>query len=742
MIGKTISHYKILKKLGEGGMGVVYKAEDTKLKRTVALKFLPPELVQSEEWKERFLREAQAAAALTHPNICTIHEIDELTEGQGFIAMEYVDGKSLADKIESGPLDIDAAINIALRIAEGLKHAHRRGIVHRDIKPANIMVTADGQVKIMDFGLAKLTGKTRLTKTATVMGTVAYMSPEQARGDKDLSHQTDIWSLGVVLYEMLTGRLPFEAETDTGLIYKIINEYPEPVTNRRSDTPGSLASVVEKMLQKDTHCRYENTEELIVDLESVKARASILGGSRSPSIAVLPFVNMSADPEQEYFCDGLSEEIINALTKIRDLKVIARTSAFAFKDEKVEIGEIGRRLKVQTVLEGSVRKVGNRLRITAQLVDTSGGHHLWSERYDRELVDIFAIQDEITLAIVDNLKPMLLGEEKAKLEQRQTVDLEAYNLYLKGRWFLWKRTEEGFEKAFEYFNQAIAKAPTYAPAYAGVADSYALRTVVTMLPAGEDSTKARDAAMKALEFDDTLAEAHVSLGLVKTNYEWDWEGAEREYKRAIELNPGYAMGHAFYAAHLYRMTRFDEALEEVKYARHLDPLSLTTNFFAGMIFFYAGRYDNALAALSSTIEMDRSVIFAHAYRGLCYWRKAMLEEAMAEFEKEKSISGEFSPMADGCIGIHHALIGNMEEARKKLRELQKRSTTAYFQSYPLAMLCLAIGDTEQGFELLEKAYEERDSALTFIKVQAAFDVFNIRSDPRYIALLKKMKLEP
>jgi len=375
LAGTRLGNYEIESLLGRGGMGVVYKAEDTKLKRKVALKFLPSELTRSDEWQQRFLREARAAAALDHPNICTVYEIAE-DEGQAFIAMAYLDGQSLAAKIESGRLDVNEAINIALRVAEGLKHAHKRGIVHRDIKPANIMISEDGQAKIMDFGLAKLSGKTRLTKTASIMGTVAYMSPEQARGDKNIAQHTDIWSLGVMLYEMLSGKLPFDAETDTGLIYKIVHEDPEPIRNHRGDIPGSLASVVERTMQKDPQDRYEGAEELIADLETVKSGVTMSMQKQSPSIAVLPFVNMSADPEQEYFCDGMSETLINELTHIEDLRVIARTSAFSFKGKDLDVREIGSTLNVKTVLEGSVQKAGNRMRITAQLVDTAEGHHL------------------------------------------------------------------------------------------------------------------------------------------------------------------------------------------------------------------------------------------------------------------------------------------------------------------------------------------------------------------------------
>jgi serine/threonine protein kinase len=481
MIGKTISHYKIIEKLGEGGMGVVYKAEDTRLKRTVALKFLPPELVQSAEWKERFIREAQAAAALDHPCICHTYEIDEV-EGQTLIAMAYVEGQTLSEKIASGPLDVAESLDIVKQVAEGLSHAHGQGIVHRDIKPANIMLDSAGRTRIMDFGLAKLAGKTRLTKTASVMGTVAYMSPEQARGDTAIDHRTDIWSLGVLLYEMLTGRLPFDAPTDAVLLYKILHEEPEPIAGLLGTLPIALTRAIEKTMQKDPRNRYRDMAELVRDLRAVRSRLAAAAESRSPSIAVLPFVDMSPGRDQEYFCDGMSEALINELTHIEDLKVIARTSAFSFKGKSVNVRDIGRELEVGTILEGSVQKAGNRLRITAQLVDTERGHHLWSERFDREMDDLFAIQDEITLAIVGKLKPKLLGEQQSRLAKRPTVDREAYSLCLKGRWYAAQHTEEGLRKAFEYYNEAIQKDPNCAIAYAGLAILYVLLAVFAFFP--------------------------------------------------------------------------------------------------------------------------------------------------------------------------------------------------------------------------------------------------------------------
>jgi TolB-like protein/pimeloyl-ACP methyl ester carboxylesterase/Tfp pilus assembly protein PilF/predicted Ser/Thr protein kinase len=742
IVGKTISHYKILEKLGEGGMGVVYRAEDTKLERSVALKFLSSNMLGGEEEKIRFAREAKAAAALAHPSICHTYEIGE-AEDQTFIAMEYVDGKSLAEKIESGPLKVDEALDIAIQVADGLQEAHEKGIIHRDIKAANIIVSKRGRAKVLDFGLAKLAGKTRLTKTATIVGTVAYMSPEQAHGEAAIDHHTDIWSLGVLIYEMLAGRQPFDAPSDAGLIHKIIYEEPEPLSKVRTDIPIALEQAIKKTLQKNPQDRYENMDTLISDLKSIRAGATptiVVEEKATPSIAVLPFADMSPQKDQEYFCDGISESIINELTQLSDLRVIARTSAFSFKGQNLDVREIGRRLDVGTVLEGSIQKAGDRVRVTAQLVNTTRGEHLWSEKYDRDMEDIFAIQDEISGAIVERLKPKLLGEPTPELRKRQTVDLDAYNLYLRGRWFYNKQTGDGLTKAIEYFEQTLSKAPDYAQAYAAIADCYVMLPFLGSFAPREAFPKAKETAIKAVEIDDTSAEARVSLGLILQMYEYDWDGAEKEYKKAIELNPGYAMAYDRYALLLLRMCRYDEGIVEIKRALELDPLSLQIHRDATYVFCLARKPDQAIEIARRAIELDPYYSGAHAMLGFAYLQNSMYEEAKTELRKEMEVSGGLDPIAETLLGMIDASTGNIDEAKQVLENLIERSRREYIPPYFIARLSFVVEGTDQGFDWLEKAYEEHDNFLCHLKVDPFFERLGICSDPRYIEMLRRIGL--
>ncbi|MHC4329534.1 MAG: tetratricopeptide repeat protein, partial [Planctomycetota bacterium] len=550
---------------------------------------------------------------------------------------------------------------------------------------------------------------------------------------------------------------------------------PKRLRDLRGDVPAALEQTVQKMIQKDPSSRPDSMKAVIADLESLSPRCSLskeqvvskrtrrttigvlaaivacvgilallylrpwaIQEKGLSSIAVLPFVNMSADPNQEYFCDGMAEELINALSQIEDLRVIARTSAFSFKAKDVTVRDIGSQLNVATILEGSVRKADNRLRITAQLVDTTGGHHLWSESYDRDMGDVFVIQAEITSAIVDKLKPKLLGQKRAKLAERQPVNLEAYDLYLRGRFFGREQTEVGAKKAIECFEQAVEKDPNYAPAYAELALSYGVLPAYSPLPSKEVVPKARKMALKALEIDETLAEAHAALALIK-EYDWDWEGSEREYKRAFELNPGYAEGHRDYSFHLLFRARFDEALKEMEQALKLDPLSVVLNQQLAVVCRYAKQFDRAIEACKRVLEMDPSRMYAHLELGQAYLGKAMYEEALIEFQKEKEISKGVHAWAELYTGFTYAEMGKPDEAQKVLDDLLEHSKQEYASPFILACLHFVLGRNDEGFNWVNKAYEERDLWLSYVKIDWTLD--GVRSDPKYTALLKKMNLD-
>jgi len=740
MIGKTFSHYKILEKIGEGGMGVVYKAEDTKLRRTVALKFLPKELTCDEEAKQRFIQEAQAAAALDHPNICTIYEIDESKlapaeagVGHTFISMAYIEGQSLNQKIKAGSLEIDEALAVANQVARGLQKAHEKGIIHRDIKPANIMLTEEDQVKIMDFGLAKLSWGVDLTKTATIMGTVAYMSPEQARGEQ-VDYRTDIWSFGAMLYEMLTGERPFKTTHDQAVLYSILKEDPIPMTKIRKDIPKELERIVQKSLEKDPKKRFTSMSALLTDLRSV-GRPPISVAAGKPSIAVLPFVNMSTDPENEYFSDGLAEDLINALTKITDLHVVARTSSFAFKGEKVDIREIGQKLNVDNLLEGSVRKVGNRVRITAQLIKVADGYHLWSERYDRDMEDVFAIQDEITEKIMDKLLVALDVRGKPP-EEHGPIDVEAYNLYLKGRYCLNKFE---MDKALAYYEQAIEKDPVYALAYAAVAEVYTLLSMgFDILPNKEAMPKAREAAQKALELDPHLAEAYVSLGLVALSYDWDPKATKEYFQEALELNPNSSSAHQWYEFYwTYLEADLDEATAHLERAQELDPLNFLIKVRLGFMSIFRRDYDDALDQFRVLADLEPNFALLYLSFATAYVFKGMYDEAIT-CGKKMLESGPPVVAAIGNMGWFYALAGKKDKAKEFLAELEERSKKGYVSSFWTAAIYLTLGELDKSFEWFEKAIKERDGNMLYFTIPPVFDP--VRSDPRYKNLLKKMGL--
>lgn len=779
MIGQTISHYRILEKLGEGGMGVVYKAQDTKLNRPVALKVLPRQALITEEDKSRFAREAQAAASLSHPNVAMIFEFDEVddpaTGGKlAFIAMEYVDGETVKQKIKERPLPIDEAVKIAMAAAEGLTEAHQKGIVHRDIKSDNVMISRNGLVKIMDFGLAEIAGRSRVTKEGMTVGTAAYMSPEQALGEK-LDPRTDIWSLGVVMYEMITGRLPFAGDYEQAIVYRILNEEPEPITSLRSNIPMELERIVKKAMQKDRSNRYQHVDEMLVDLKSLKRetesvstktvaakrptrrRSYVYGGvgvlvlilglgvfyfyprevKTIDSIAVLPLKNLMGDPEQEYFVEGMHEALITELAKISALKVISRTSTVRYKGTDKPLPQVARELGVAGVIEGSVLREGDLVRITVQLIHGSTDRHLWAKSFDRELRGVLALHSEVARAIADEIKAKLTPQEQERLVAARTVNPKAYELYLLGRHYENQRTVDGYKQAVQSFQKAIEQDPGYASAYAALADSYLWLGEQGGLPQKEARSLAEAALRKALELDANLAEVHSSLGLFKLNYEWNWREAEKEFKRAIELNPGDALAHQRYGRGLDFTGHYEEALQELERARELDPLSMPIRSYLGQVHLHARKYDRAAHELQKALELQPNHALVLHNLGELYIAQGRYVEAIAPLQKSSELSSSSHYLA--MLGCAYARADRKPEATKILKELQQRLEQNLVSAFDMASLHMALGENERALSWLERGYQERDGWLVELKAWPWFD--SLRSDPRFQNLLKKVGLE-
>ena len=823
--GTVLGRYEIRSPLGAGGMGEVYLAQDTQLGRTVAVKILPPDLVSDQQRIHRFVQEARTASALNHPNILTIYEI-QLEGPQPYIVTEHIEGVTLRDFMASKRIGLRQALNFALQITGALAAAHKAGVIHRDIKPENIMLRSDGYLKVLDFGLAKLTGQPRTTSEAItlvntdygiIIGTARYMSPEQARG-LEVDARTDIFSLGTVLYEMITGITPFEGGTNSDVIASILREDPPQLGRYAPEAPVELQRIVSRALAKDRDQRYQTARDFFADLKNLKQEiefeeklgrsgqlraetmalpaTSIADGAsvtakgspavhtsrsselslprniptaliiaiaaaglvllvilarsyfRRPtesinSVAVLPFSNSGGDANTEYLSDGITESLINSLSQIPNLKVIARSSVFRYKGKQIDPQTVGRELQVRAVLTGRVVQIGDTLSIQTDLIDVTNQTQLWGEKYNRKVSDVLSVEDEISQEISEKLRLTLTGPQKKQLVKHYTASAEAYQLYWKGRYHWNKRTPEDLKEAIKNFQQAINIDPGYALAYTGLADCYVLGNLL-QLPPKEAMPIALDATKKALAIDDQLAEAHTSLAKIKLSFEWDWPSAESEFKRAIELNPGYATTHQWYGVYLSEMGRHDEAMRERKRAQELDPLSLPISTGVGRALFWARRYDEAIDHLRKTLDKDPKYADTHWSLGLAYEQKKMYPEALASFQKaveysttESLIGGK--PEMIAALAHAYAVSGNPGEASRMLRDLTERpENQRYISPYSIALIYAGLGDKQRAFEWLDRAYQERDESFIHLRVDPRLD--ELRSDPQFVERLRRINL--
>jgi serine/threonine protein kinase/tetratricopeptide (TPR) repeat protein len=798
-----IGPYSIQKKLGAGGMGEVFLAKDVRLGRQVALKLLDPSLTGDAQSRQRFLREARLASTLDHPNICTVHEVGE-ANGRPFIAMQFVEGETLKQTIGGQPMSLESLLSISLQVADGLAAAHAQGIIHRDIKTRNIIVTQRGQAKVLDFGLAKLLpaedggSRTEMTMSGVVLGTPASMSPEQARGER-VDHRSDIFSFGVVMYEMATGHIPFDGKTSADVISALLKEAQKPAAELNSQIPARMSALIDRALAKEPADRYQSIPEMVADLRQVvsdiggldrvfnssegvtppvpfkqpavtgslsrgirnRTAAVLFGGlvllmvgvalaiyfSRREqplptkpikSIAVLPFKPLVVESRDEVLELGMADTLISKLSHIKQVTVRSLSSVRQYTDVKQDSVAAGREQKVDAVLEGNIQRSDDKVRVTVRLVRVADSEPIWTDQFDARITDIFAVQDSISERVANALAVKLSNEEKSLLSKGSPQNPEAYRLYLLGRYHLNKSTDDGIKKALENFRQAIDSDPNYALAYVGLADAYIAQGSFDALSPKETFPKAKQAVLQALQLDDQLAEAHVSLANAMFLYDWNWAGAEDEFKRALAINAGYSDAHQMYGYFVSAKGRSDEALREMQQAQELDPLSLPKTIAVGEALHMAQRYDEAIAAFQKTLELEPNSGFAYWALGRAYTEKGMYAEAVTAFQKSIPLSGD-SPDETASLGCVYARSGRKAEARKIVEDLKELSKRRYIAASVIAQLYVALGDKDQAFAWLGKAYEDHDFILVLLKVEPSFD--SLRSDPRFAALLKRIGLE-
>ncbi len=781
VIGRTLGHYQITSLLGAGGMGEVYRARDLRLDRDVAVKILPEHLAADAEALRRFEREAKAVAALSHPNILAIHDFGN-EDGVSYAVMELLKGETLGACIQRGAMGWREAVEIGSAIAEGLAAAHAKNIIHRDLKPENIFLTHYGQVKILDFGIARvkravtpdaqtLTSASETTRHGVVMGTIGYMSPEQVKGET-VEAQSDIFSLGCVLYEMLSGQRPFARATTAEMIAAILDAEPPALTGAGKKFPAEIGRIIRHCLRKKPDERYQSVRELATDLKAMLAGQSIVApkslrpvtrttirlgalvsivlivvtawlfwGNKPvaaiDSLAILPLVNVSGDTNLEYLSDGITESLINSLSQLPQLRVMARGTVFSYKGKEVDPRQVGEELKVRAIITGKMIQRGDTLSIQTDLVNTSDGSQIWGDRYTRKLTDTQSILEEIARQISENLKLKLSGTEQQRVTKRQTENPEAYQLYLKGRFYTNQATTEGLKKGIELMSRAVELDPTYALAHAGLSSSY-YDASNFVFPPDEALPKVKAAAQRAIELDDAIAEAHISLAVVHERYELNRVEAAKEFKRALELAPNSARAQLYYGLHLVEEGRMDEAIAAITRARDLDPLTLFNGSSLAWAHYLARRNDEAITQLEKMIQMDPNYFVTRYTLGLAYEQKAMYEQAITEFNEAQRIDPK-SWVPSAFLAHVYALKGNRAEALRRLEELRSDAQQKHVDSYNIGIIYAALGERDQAFEWLEKAFQAKSEELLFIKVDPKID--SLRSDVRYADLLRRLNLD-